>query len=952
MADLTFSSYAQGPLGESIEAVDGPGGLPPAAFRPHLALLGPGTEQGEVPGPELRLLGPGDVAGLLSGSVVRREPAAGAADVEPNYLAAVEVVPAELPWVLTPARARDGRLRPWFVLVVLDEQDAAVVDGVPLPFVDALVDQLPDLGDAWAWAHVQTAVGAGDLPGGDRATAARLARLVCPRRLDPGRTYRACLVPAFDTGRLAGLGTPPDPDAPHQPAWDVRAAGTVRLPVYATWTFSTGPGGDFEELVSRLTAIGRDALTVSAVRPVDVRAPWPADTALSPEPRLVGVQGALCPSAEPPPADPAVTATLQEVATRLRAHLGAAAARVAGEDLPPGAPHTLAPPAYGARHVLVDVVESGPPWLDQLNSDPQRRIAAGLGAAYVRANQEDLMARAWEQVGAVREANRLANLVELTTAVAERVHDRHLATLSAGETVAFAAPAAVRARTSGTTTLALELGMSRLPDGVASTAFSRRARPAGKLARATGVRGREVLSRALAGQVAVPARQSVLPPTPDVTPDADPTIAALAVARQLVAVAALAEVATSHDVAGGTALRDRLSTLGPDLTALALAGRTGELQTAIAPQLARVAETTGAVLGDLVRRDTFPALAPDGLALDPEALAARVTGVLHPGDSHRRRLASRTRIPGHLTRTPSGRVLSTPTFPVPTALALLESDPEWFLPGLGALPNNKVVLLFQNSAFIESYLVGINHELMRELLWREYPTDLRGTPFLRFWPRPDGAPDIDPLHTWTDQTPLGDRLLGEESLAVLLVRGDVVRRYPTMLVTAVPSTTPDPHPEPGRPNHRPDPAATPTTPSFVIKIDAQTNAYAFDIPDEELRRAATPDRPGWFFVMAENGYRIRFGFDETDTAVPALTGWDAAVWPARDEGPDAGGDGARVPLRRGFAVAGARFGPPVPGTPDQAAWDSDAADVARVALQRPFRVAIQADVLLDPEGVR
>ena len=143
----------------------------------------------------------------------------------------------------------------------------------------------------------------------------------------------------------------------------------------------------------------------------------------------------------------------------------------------PGAPHTLAPPSYGGRHVLVDTLADGPPWLDQLNADPQRRIAAGLGASYVRANQEDLMAKAWEQVGAIREANRLSNLVELTTGVAERLHDRHVAPLTAGETVAFAAPAAARARLAGGPTLDLELRMSRLPDGAASTAFSRRVRP-------------------------------------------------------------------------------------------------------------------------------------------------------------------------------------------------------------------------------------------------------------------------------------------------------------------------------------------------------------------------------------------------------------------------------------------------------------------------------------------
>ncbi len=38
-------------------------------------------------------------------------------------------------------------------------------------------------------------------------------------------------------------------------------------------------------------------------------------------------------------------------------------------------------------------------------------------------------------------------------------------------------------------------------------------------------------------------------------------------------------------------------------------------------------------------------------------------------------------------------------------------------------------LLRTNNRFIEAYLVGLNHEMGRELLWREYPTDQRGTYF-------------------------------------------------------------------------------------------------------------------------------------------------------------------------------------------------------------------------------
>ena len=37
-------------------------------------------------------------------------------------------------------------------------------------------------------------------------------------------------------------------------------------------------------------------------------------------------------------------------------------------------------------------------------------------------------------------------------------------------------------------------------------------------------------------------------------------------------------------------------------------------------------------------------------------------------------------------------------------------------------------------------MAGLNHEMARELLWRGYPTDQRGTVFRRFWDRAGAVP--------------------------------------------------------------------------------------------------------------------------------------------------------------------------------------------------------------------
>ena len=67
----------------------------------------------------------------------------------------------DLPWLYTPAAPSAQGLRPWLVLVVVREQAGVSLDtpagSLPLLRIDTpavVADELPDLADSWAWAHV------------------------------------------------------------------------------------------------------------------------------------------------------------------------------------------------------------------------------------------------------------------------------------------------------------------------------------------------------------------------------------------------------------------------------------------------------------------------------------------------------------------------------------------------------------------------------------------------------------------------------------------------------------------------------------------------------------------------------------------------------------------------------------------------------------------------------
>lgn len=342
--------------------------------------------------------GPGDVLGIDPDLVVRTEPRHRAADFEPNYFPFVEFARADFPWLFTPAGATaDGRLRPWLCLVVVRLQDLVRLGheaNRPLPVLECPRSELPNLEDSWAWAHTQILrTGPDD---GDIATLLRdrpdraVSRLLSPRRLDGEMRYLACLVPAFEAGRKAGLGEPltPADEQTLSDAWSPRSPDAdplVRLPVYYHWEFRTGAAGDFEALLGRLAA--RPLAGGVGFQPVDISAPgWgmprlPADTPGA----VLSAGGALRPLGAAPGVWPDTARLPFEQALDAILH-------GTGSQDP-----VVKPPRYGQAYA-----QSGdaPRWLRELNLDPRYRLAAGLGAMVVRHQQETLVAEAWRQYAA------------------------------------------------------------------------------------------------------------------------------------------------------------------------------------------------------------------------------------------------------------------------------------------------------------------------------------------------------------------------------------------------------------------------------------------------------------------------------------------------------------------------------------------------------------------------
>jgi hypothetical protein len=308
-------------------------------------------------------------------------------------------------------------------------------------------------------------------------------------------------------------------------------------------------------------------------------------------------------------------------------------------------------------------------------------------------------------------------------------------------------------------------------------------------------------------------------------------------------------------------------------------------------------------------------------------------------------------------------------------------------------------LLETNQPFIESYMVGLNHEFARELLWREYPTDQRGSYFRQFWdvsatlkdPALKGQAeeiarepyyDIPKLHLWRRASKLGShdnrQKPGEpqrEEL-VLVIRGELLKKYPNTVIYAHKAKwltnkdgAPDvnlirglEHQEEGD-KEKPDPAFI-RTPLYQAKVDPDIYFLGFDLTVDEAKGENRPANPtpanaGWFFVIKERPGEPRFGLDvaATDGGNNNLVSWNDLDWSRVHPADDGVIDALNLPapvILPATAPAATPGNSEEEGQRDQylddinITWSSniDAANLAYILYQVPMMVCTHAAEML------
>ena len=976
------------------------------------------------------LIGPGDIIGINRDMVVRTEPLNGITDYEPNYLPFIEFYDEDFTWRYTPAKPQGDRLRPWIFLLVLKETEFERTKRVvPLPTINVTSpDAFPPAKETWLWAHVHSNA---DIPDAELSDYEKFlrsinktvnddpdqlySRLISPRHLDPECPYHAFLIPAFETGRLAGLGQPTDGVHAQLASWD---AGGPRgeMPVYFEWFFRTGTNVDFESLVKALEPRPMDPHVgirdMDASRPGFVRVDDATQEIPGTHPPLIGLEGALkAPTTvstifPDPPAANEFQVELQKVV-----NIAETIAANPTED------PIISVPLYGKNHakkslsdtVLLDITKSS--WVHDLNRDPRTRVAGGFGTRVVQKNQDLYMRKAWAQVQQIIDANRRIKLTRFMMSVAFQYTVKTFSKLPQNALLSISSPILSRVKGSPET-LAHMIRNSRLPGAALTGAFRRITRPKGALVRKLGAQRTFYYNNVIEGlnsgtltaspPLKIPAGVFT---TEDIATTISPYhfpawllwllqqsgwIYLVLLAFLFIFAVATGSFGTPGILAAALALsypvvqraRANASAAGEILDSqtelnqipsippkpgftLQLSDETSPpAPTSAGPGQDSVeARNFRTALVDITKR-----LAPREpvkmvAAIDLANAYRKLSTAIDPHTSFPYRLSVLVKFPGYISVAQPETIfpaMAYPDFEDPMYEPLRDISSELLLPNLKLIPPNTISLLETNRKFIESYLIGLNHEMGRELLWREYPTDQRGSYFRQFWDvkgiiQPvsgtteaqlaEEHKDIVPIDTWASSSDLGTHdkhaPAGNAQQLVLVVRGDLLKRYPNTIIFAQKAI--------GGGNPGDDPVIDLSLddtefnkevkfPLYKAEISPDIKFFGFDLTVEQARGTEpTPgftDTLGWFFILQEVPGEPRFGMDISFEPGSDGVTWDDLSW-------ENFGD-STIPFITGTVHPTIT---PSDNVPEK--WGTSSADMAYVLFQKPSMVAIHAKEMLE-----
>lgn len=614
-------------------------------------------------------------------------------------------------------------------------------------------------------------------------------------------------------------------------------------------------------------------------------------------------------------------------------------------------------------------------WVHELNLDPRWRVSAGFGTRVVQDKQEEYMDAAWGQVGEILEANRKIRLAQLAKETSWVFYNKHITPLKQKNTekaLVFTTPVQKRVLAQGTTVYH-QVNTSRVPYAIVSAPMRRIVRPRSRLMRLLPFTGNiqpENLIDRINKEEVYPAPPKEVPETvltlddlsnglkPDNVPDPIldllskypwlqylPLFIAvvLLILLFVLGFTGISLTIIGSIIAGSLYLYTRLrkwtrrvqdaeSVTEKNQTPEAVDELPNSPDFRITNMHERFTPSRGAADSPeasrfkIALRDTYEFVQLSGQAgaipklkeLNVNLMVDETIKGINPELTIPKLVLKNILIPERIFKLIGEEfkeAMAYPEFDIPMYKPLVDISTELFLPNINYISQNSISLLETNQKFIESYMVGLNHEFARELLWREYPTDQRGSYFRQFWDvssyldPTESDPeklreklrDIPPLHDWRPPrkpptSKLGDHDYREkggekEEEAVLVIRGELLKKYPTAVIYAhkaewqrkkdgtIDNTKERRLVELTAEELKNPPREKVRTPLYEAKVDPDIYFFGFDLTIKEARGGTgenPDDKPGWFFVIKERPGEPRFGLDIDQSE--KINVWNDMAW--------------------------------------------------------------------------
>lgn len=814
--------------------------------------------------------GPSDISGINPAAIARVFPAPNTPDFEYNYFPFIEFKDPDFLWRysldINPTSNNPASLQPWLLLialtaeelknVVISSSESQLTMQIPRAYlpeqnaINCLSAHTQINGQKNTDADCQITVNEDLHKEINKSPENNCCRLLCLRKLEKSTSYTLLLIPypyyKQDNNIITEINF-------HINANDPTA--DIALPLYFQSTFMTADTGDFEDLACLLKPT--DTLAAAGTRVVDDNANFQDEANLEvKEKRFFMREAALAtpgftfdPSTEYQAVSsirfPLIRETKKlsalekrkqytkqlkdqkrtaQIVNQLNTQLGRLS------YLEKDSPDPLVDmPYYG--HTFQKTLLLGnsdhnnwfrpTSWHEELNLDFRNRIAAGLGTSLIQKHQEAYVKKCWYQVGDIRLANEALRKAHIATMLSVSLYKRYMESLSDEHFLMRTRPFHSYYRnycSKSHLSLKKELADSGLPRGVLQLAF-------GKIAHQyLGLKELKLLNPWTLKLKPKPSKPS------------DPIASDMP-----------------------QKIKDAAKKLRLSLTYI--------------PSFQKNTKPTQEII-PIKPIDNIQDCVRKPFKID-QIILTEMKSRIQFQDKQKK-------------ITTLEPLIIAPKIDEPMYKSLKTLSLDYILPGLEKLPHNSVILCEENRRFIESYFVGLNHEIGRELTWRKFPMDPRGTVFNYFWdpatletatdeelPPLDSfnhtrpLRDIEDIHQWKNK--LGENFSTYQSESqhinetvhpknsnriVLLIKGDLIRRYPDTIIYAVRCNN-DTYTN----LHRSETSElTEIPPVFRGQLAPDTLAIGFPFTKDDIQYDER-NRIHYYFVLQENYQLPRFGLD-------------------------------------------------------------------------------------------